>query len=260
MVLVRFVYNSPMFYKPSELAGYWGVKPKRILHVGAHDGEEAGAYREMGWTSITWVEANPEKVLSLKRNPATSNDEVFHAAIWDIPGLSLHLNIASNSESSSLFSFGTHTARYPEIQNVSKINVITTTLDLLMAEELPIDFINLDIQGAELRALRGFTEGLKNVKWIYTEVNSQHLYQGCSLVDEIDDFLQPYGFLRKTTRWWMNDGWGDALYINVRLTSVKRRNLKVTFRIFSSQIAWNILRLLRIIKKMFMQFPFKISE
>ena len=43
--------------------------------------------------------------------------------------------------------------------------VVTAPLGLTIY--LAIIFINLDIQGAELLALNGFKEGLKNINYIY---------------------------------------------------------------------------------------------
>ena len=40
------------------LVGEYGVKPKSVLHVGAHLAEEAGAYHAAGVERVLWVEAN----------------------------------------------------------------------------------------------------------------------------------------------------------------------------------------------------------
>lgn len=74
------------------------------------------------------------------------------------------------------------------------------------------DFINLDIQGAELLALKGATSILPFVKAIYTEVNEKELYEGCALIEELDAYLKQNGFTRILTNM-TKHGWGDALYI-----------------------------------------------
>jgi hypothetical protein len=55
---------------------------------------------------------------------------------------------------------------------------------------------------------------LSNFKWIYSEVNAQELYKGCVLVNDLDLFLNGFGFKRVETQWCGNTGWGDALYIH----------------------------------------------
>ena len=76
-----------------------------------------------------------------------------------------------------------------------------------------INFLNLDIQGAELLALKGMAKYLKHIKYIYTEVNTEKVYKDCALITEIDDFLKLHGFSRKCEAIYRQFGWGDALYI-----------------------------------------------
>jgi sugar phosphate isomerase/epimerase len=73
--------------------------------------------------------------------------------------------------------------------------------------------VNLDIQGVELKALKGMGDYLKDVQYIYTEVNSDYVYKNCSIVGEIDDFLKQYGFSRVETSWFRDCRWGDAFYM-----------------------------------------------
>lgn len=74
-----------------------------------------------------------------------------------------------------------------------------------------LDFLNMDIQGAELKALRGMGDILKQFKWAYLEVNKAELYKGCALVEDIDLYMLSYGFRRVETSW-TGAMWGDALY------------------------------------------------
>ncbi len=41
-------------------------------------------------------------------------------------------------------------------------------------EDIHFNFLNLDIQGAELKALKSMGDYLNNVDYIYTEVNSDY--------------------------------------------------------------------------------------
>jgi hypothetical protein len=74
------------------------------------------------------------------------------------------------------------------------------------------NFWNLDIQGAELMALKGATHSIQYAKALYLEVNEKELYQNCGLVTEMDEFLSRYHFKRVLTYFTVH-GWGDALYI-----------------------------------------------
>lgn len=90
-------------------------------------------------------------------------------------------------------------------------------MDTLIAQEhIPIEklnFVNLDIQGVELRALKSMEKYLQHVKYIYTEVNTEQVYKGCNLIGEIDEYLKQFGFVRVAQQIYKQYGWGDAFYI-----------------------------------------------
>ena len=52
----------------------------------------------------------------------------------------------------------------------------------------------MDLQGAEIEALKGAGDLLKNVKYIITEGCVQPFYQGAPHIDEITTLLEEYGF------------------------------------------------------------------
>ena len=72
--------------------------------------------------------------------------------------------------------------------------------------------MNVDLQGAELRALEGAARTLEGVRYVYTEVNREPLYEGCALVGDLDRFLGERDFQRVVTKW-TGAHWGDALYV-----------------------------------------------
>jgi hypothetical protein len=76
-----------------------------------------------------------------------------------------------------------------------------------------VNFLNLDIQGVELKALKGMEEYLNTVDYIYTEVNTDYVYVDCCLMSELDEYLGGFGFKRVETSMCGNTGWGDAFYI-----------------------------------------------
>ena len=198
-----------------ELSRNWGVTPTGVVHVGAHLAEEAPDYEKFGWIPVIWVEAQPELVNQLKQNLNSVNHKVFEAAIWNENGIKLDLNIASNSQSSSLLDFGTHSNSYPNIVNVGKVEVITKRLDSLLSYSDMPNFINLDIQGVELNAIKGLGNLIDNLDYIFVEVNRKQVYVDCTQVSELDAFLLSHGFKRCTTRWYILHGWGDALYVRI---------------------------------------------
>ena len=91
--------------------------------------------------------------------------------------------------------------------------MLLTLLLLSVKYDINYNFLNLDIQGVELKALKGMEEYLNKVDYIYTEVNSVYVYKDCCIVTELDDYLKNFGLYRVETKWYDNDNWGDALYV-----------------------------------------------
>ena len=52
-----------------------------------------------------------------------------------------------------------------------------------------VDIIWMDLQGAELLALKGLGNYLQNVKYIYTEVSHKEIYSGQVMFNELNDFI-----------------------------------------------------------------------
>lgn len=187
-------------------------KPPAVLHVGAHLAEEAELYSAAGWGPVIWVEAQSDLVEKLVERFVGSPDLVLQGCAWSSTGKQMTLNVSSNSQSSSVFSLGTHKNHYPEIDFVGSEKVSTIRLDELIPGEARLEFVNLDIQGAELEALKGLGNRIRSATAVYVEVNREELYEGIPLVSEIDGFLKIEGFLRVVTVW-TSAQWGDALYL-----------------------------------------------
>lgn len=218
------------------LKKYWDVNPKSIVHVGAHNAEELEAYTLAGWGPVTWIEAQPQKIHNLlQRVPASHT--VIEAAVWDVNDVDLELNVMTNTESTSLLKLGTHATEHPTVTLSHTIEVKTKTLKTLLKNSTPPELLALDIQGVELRAIKGYEARIAEVKWIYCEVNKEELYEGCCLITDLDSYLLKYGFKRSVTRWTVHN-WGDALYENENL--VQRLNRAPRIRRAALYLSWAI--------------------
>ena len=198
-----------------------------IVHVGAHEAEELSDYLVSGIEHVLWVEANPSKWSLLEEKiagfPLMS---LGRFAASPQTGGSALLNIANNGQSSSLLSLGTHADHYPSIEysHTESVPLIAVDdwIDQLGSNRSTLNFINLDIQGYELDALRGLGRQLAFTDFIYTEVNFEEVYVGCALLDDLDRYLRVFGFSRVA----LVDtgaGWGDALYAKRNLALLKLR-------------------------------------
>jgi len=202
-----------------KLLNKYNLHPSGVFHVGASTGQEAKFYRNAGIKKVVWIEAIPSVFEELKRNIFRYTDnKAFNICVSDTDGKEVRFNISNNNgESSSFLELGTHKTVHPEVEYFASFQTKTKRIDTLLKEQslslTDYDFLNMDLQGAELMALRGMGAELHKIKCVYIEVNKAELYIGCPLIDEIDDYLFHFGFRRVETVWCGNTNWGDSFYI-----------------------------------------------
>lgn len=196
----------------------YNIKFKGILHVGAHECEEINDYeRYIQRDKILWIEALKNKVDFCKAR--FKNINIENAVVSDTVE-NVSFKVANNGQSSSILDFGLHSHYHPQVHYVKEFICETQLLkNILPKYEIDYNFLNFDIQGAELKALKGMEAYLEKVDYLYTEVNSEQVYKGCALVTELDEYLKKYGLLRVETKW-TNYKWGDAFYIRSRTKRV----------------------------------------
>jgi FkbM family methyltransferase len=136
--------------------------------------------------------------------------------ISDNDGKEYDFIITNNNQSSSILELDEHLIEHPGIHETKRYKKSTITVETLLKnfniDITEFEFVNIDIQGAELLALKGMKKILRFAKYLYLEVNIKHLYENCPLIDDLDSFLFDYGFERKETSITIY-GWGDALYV-----------------------------------------------
>jgi len=194
------------------LINKYKINFKGVLHVGAHECEEIVEYEKLlPRNKILWIEAMPHKVQQCKhRYPGLLIENAIVSDTVEI----VKFHISNNGQSSSIFEFGVHQYYHPEVKYIGYIEGETKLLkNIICNYDIDYNFVNLDIQGAELKALKGMEEYLCKVDYIYTEVNYDYVYKGCALIGELDNYLKQFGFIRVETEWCGDCRWGDAFYI-----------------------------------------------
>ena len=74
------------------------------------------------------------------------------------------------------------------------------------------NLINIDVQGYELEVFKGAEKSLENIDYIISEINRDEVYLGCAKINELEDFLKPYGF-KLVEQNWAGNIWGDGFFI-----------------------------------------------
>jgi FkbM family methyltransferase len=204
----------------SHLFEKYELHPESILHIGANSGQEADEYDKLGIKKVVWVEALPDVFSKLVQHVKHRPGHLpLQACVSEEDGDWIKFNVANNQgQSSSILPFGTHSVEHPTVKFTHQIAMQTVRIDtLLMKHGIWIEkgsFLNIDLQGAELLALKGMGRFLDQFASAYLEVNVKPLYQGCALLPEMDSFLAGKGFKRVETKM-TGSGWGDALFIRV---------------------------------------------
>jgi FkbM family methyltransferase len=213
-----------MYISIQDIKSKYQTNLKGIVHLGAHLGEEAKDYAEVGCERVIWVEGNPALIEELKSNISRyPGNVVYNILIADKDRSTVTFNITEFSQSSSILELGI-TREIHDTKVIEKRELVARRIDAFFGENQidmsQYNFLNIDLQGYELIALKSMGELLGNIDWIYTEVNSRSLYKNCALLDDLDFFLLKKGFKRvelHMTGW----RWGDALYTRQKLGPVK---------------------------------------
>ena len=147
------------------LVNKYNIQFKGILHVGAHECEELKDYeRYIQRNKILWVESLSDKVeLCKQRFP---NVLIENAVVSDKIE-KLMFNVSNNGQSSSILDFGLHSHYHSHVHYVNSFEAETKLLkDVISKYDIEYNFLNFDIQGAELKALKGMEEYLPKVDYL----------------------------------------------------------------------------------------------
>lgn len=216
-----------MIFSYQFLLNKYNIIPKGIIHIGAHKAEESTIYSRNQTEKVLWIEGNPDLIKTIENNISIyPNNKVYRALLSDTENKEINFNITNSSMSSSILELGTHKQQYPDIKVEKKIKLNSLRFDNFIKKNeiniLEYNFINIDIQGAELSVLKGFGTYLDNIDYVYTEVNIDTVYEGCPLLDEIDEFLTMKGFQRVELSL-KYKSWGDAFYIRKKTNNTEKQ-------------------------------------
>lgn len=232
-----------MIFSYQFLLRKYGINPRGIIHIGAHHAEESTVYSKSGTDKILWIEANPALIPVIKENISIySQNKVYNILLSDSNENEVRFIVTNASMSSSILSLGTHKDQYPDIIVEKELYLNSVRFDTFIKEkDLNINeynFVNIDIQGAELLALKGFGALLDNIDFIYTEVNVDNVYEDCALLDEMDNFLLNKGFKRVELSL-KYQSWGDAFYIRKKVTKLEKVKTLAESKLLISNIRTN---------------------
>ena len=219
-----------MLIKLSTLIRKYKLDITGISHFGAHLGQEVESYKNAKVKHINLFE--PQKKIFDKLARKFQNEKNISLFNFGLgaKNTTVKLNLAPGNEglSASVLKPEDHKNYYPNIDFEGVEEIKIQNYDELELKK--VNFLNIDIQGYELEALKGCTRVLKNeIEYIFIEISRKPLYKNSALVEQIDGFLGFYNFLRVETKWASSKvPWADSLYI--------KKNKLTKSRIFFSKV------------------------
>lgn len=166
-----------------------------ILHIGAHQGQEAESYHKSG-ARVIWFEGMPDFFETLSHRIKSYPNQTAILAILGDSNRLVNFNVTNNQgQSSSVFSLAKG-HRFPT-KVVSEISLQMKRLDEILTPQDLVDFSHwvVDVQGAELIVLHGAGDLLDNCYTLDVEVSTYETYKGGAKFEELDNFLRENGFV-----------------------------------------------------------------
>ena len=195
------------------------IKPKGIIQVGGFLSSEYIAFQKLNINNLIFIEANPSIIDRLKNN-VDADCKVLNELITDQDYKEYEFKISNHTQSSSILEFDKHKIYHPDMSTVVEtIDLTSITLDTLIDRENininKYDMLMIDVQGAEMLVLKGFSKNLNNIKYVYTELNFDSMYNNCVLEPELTEYMKQNDFVL-LDYFDTGKGWGDGVYVHKR--------------------------------------------
>jgi len=195
-------------------------KVERVLDIGACNGNESYFMRDaFPNAEIIAFEPNPyQNAVCRETLGQLSNVKVEQLALTDANGEMKFFASTNLAGCSSLL-------KPMDDFDVFPINYVETTVEAKRYDDYKSDnglsskktVIWMDVQGNELNTLKGFGDAIDDVEIIYTEVGLKPYYEGHTLAQDIQNYLETRGFVLHTAiGYWEYEA--NAIFVKKYLT------------------------------------------
>jgi len=168
--------------------------PFVLLDIGAREG--CDRHWQFFGSQIQSIGVEPDPTECQKLNSRSKpNESYLPFALWSKQG-KVPFHISATAPSSSMYPANESVlgrfADFELVRTVRTTELETTTVDSL---KLPVDFLKMDAEGAELEIMKGAKETIKNtVLGLCLEVMFQPWRQGAPTFDRVHQFCVGQGF------------------------------------------------------------------
>lgn len=205
-----------MILNLSQLTEKYGLTIHGVIHVGAHYGEENPTYDQLNIQNRVFFEPVKNNFSVLEKNIA-GRFPIHNIALGSENKLvEMYVETVNLGQSSSVLKPKLHIAQYPHIQFNERETVQMKRMDEIELDMNKFNFLNMDVQGYELEVLKGAKNTLESIDCIMTEINRAEVYEKCAQLQDLIEFLRPYGF-KLVEEDWGGDTWGDGFFVKSKI-------------------------------------------
>ena len=193
------------------------IKVNGFVQVGAHLGTEVEKFQKINKNAHIYLFEPQEKFYKklVKKFQKNNLIKVLNTGLGDVENnLTMYKDLNNESQSSSFLKPKDHLKYHSYINFTLDEKEVIQIMKLDSYKINDANILCVDVQGFELKVLKGGERFIENCDAILIEVNRKELYEGCPHINDIDKFLKNFNFIRVSTKWWKQTiPWGDALYL-----------------------------------------------
>jgi FkbM family methyltransferase len=173
---------------------------KGVIHVGANTGQELSDYAARDF-NVLWIEPIPTVFEQLKENVRPyPKQHALNYLVGDEDDKPITMHVCDNEGlSSSIMDFAQHPVVYPSVHFTHDIECRMWTLDSIIGREnidlKDYDGMVIDVQGAEMKVLKGAGNVLKSIKRLRIESADFELYKDYPTPKQLIDCLNSHGLV-----------------------------------------------------------------
>lgn len=193
----------------------YNLKINGIIHIGAHYGEEDNVYDKLNVQKRIYFEPLKSNYDILVKKTNSKFCRYYNIALGNDEG-EITMNLSSNNNASaSILKPKNHLQLHKNVKFNGEEKVKIKRLDTFNLDS-NYNMINIDVQGYELEVFKGGLETLKSIDYIMCEINRDEVYENCPHINELIEFLTPYGF-KLVEENWAGRQWGDGFFIKEKI-------------------------------------------
>lgn len=166
-----------------------GDIPNGFIDVGAHFGETAAIIKNMFPSKRVFsFEANPACEEILRQN--ASEYIICLLGKENLDAVPFFIN-PDDVTSTGCSIFKENTAYFTD---ATKVDLPMYRLDSIIPPEAHLDFLKLDVQGAEIEVMEGASGIMHSIRWIYLEASFTNYNENAPLFNDVYKYITSKGY------------------------------------------------------------------